>query len=165
MNVHKRKSSESIRLGIVVSDYYTSISEGLLSGAFDVLNQHNGVQSETVRVSGAWEIPLIVKIMAESGQFHGIIALGCVIRGETAHFDYICEQCSFALMNVGLDYGIPVGFGILTADTKDQAVYRSRRNQPNNKGAEAAEAVMSSVDVIAKLRQGLCFQKEHCSQI
>lgn len=160
MNERERKSSEAIRIGIVISDYYPSISEGLLSGAFDVLDQHHEVQSEIVRVSGAWEIPLPVKLMAESSKFHGIIALGCVIRGETAHFDYICEQCSSALMNVGLDCRVPVGFGILTADDKDQAVHRSRRNQPNNKGAEAAEAVMGSVDLIAKLRQGLCFQTE-----
>ena len=158
MNEPERKSSESIRLGIVVSEYYASISAGLLSGAVDVLDQYGDVQSEVVRVSGAWEIPLIVKVMAESSQFDGVIALGCVIRGETAHFDYICEQCSSALMNVGLDCGIPVGFGILTADNKDQAVHRSRPNQPNNKGAEAAEAVMSSVELIANMRQGLCLQ-------
>ena len=155
MSEQEKGNRETINLGIVVSDYYTSISEGLLCGALDVLDQHSCVQSRVVRVSGAWEIPLIVKLMANSYQYHGIIALGCVIRGETAHFDYICEQCSWALMKVGLHYSIPVGFGILTADNKDQAEHRSRRNQPNNKGAEAAEAVISSVDVIAKLRHGL----------
>lgn len=151
MNTKNKKSKPRKHIGIVVSDYYESISGGLLKGAFRVLDNRVDVERKVVQVSGAWEIPLITQFLAESKEYDGIIALGAVIRGETSHFDFICEQCSSALMKISLEHKIPVGFGILTADSAKQAFHRSSGDDQHNKGVEAAQAVLSSVDLMDKL--------------
>ncbi len=155
-NMHEleEKVEKNLRIGIVVSEYYSFISDGLLAGALDVLDQDERViATKVIRISGAWEIPAIVKSMAECDKYEGIIALGCVIRGQTSHFDYICEQVSLALMTISLDHKLPVGFGILTVDNVDQAKKRSTYGEPNNKGVEAAEAVVGSAIEIELLKQ------------
>ena len=146
------QSNQRKLIGIVVSDYYHSIAKGLFAGASGVLDQREDVDRKLVHVSGAWEIPLITQLLAESGEYNGIIALGAVIRGQTSHFDYICEQCTYALMQISLDCKIPVGFGILTVDTAEQAIYRSSEDVNHNKGVETAKAVLQSVDLIDELK-------------
>ena len=147
-------SAVAMNFGVVVSDYYTEIADGLLSGVLHKIKQHSNFTYEVVRVEGAWELPVVAKTLLESERFQGIVALGCVIRGETSHFDYICENCSRALMDISTKFTTPIGFGILTADNMNQAVARSRAEQLDlNKGAEAAVAVIRSAYAIASIRQ------------
>ena len=148
---HEKKpmiEGDTVGIGIVVSDYYPDISKRLLSGALKVLKSSSRINTEVIRVEGAWEIPVVVGAMMQSNRFSGMVALGCVIRGETAHFDYLCDQCARALMDLSLKFMIPVGFGILTVESEDQAWERTK--QTRNKGAEAAVAVVRAIDAIAQ---------------
>lgn len=146
--------ASSANIGIVVSDYYQDVSQGLLAGASSVLDGCSEFKYEVVRVFGAWEIPLAVQTMVRTGRIQGAVALGCVIRGETTHFDYLCEQCSSALMKISLQCNIPVGFGLLTVEYKAQAERRaSIEDMSRNKGCEAASAVIGSLRAIAQIRQ------------
>ncbi len=145
----------SVSIGIVIADFYSEISERLLGGAVEVLNAHPKVSYETFRVSGAWELPVITKSLMQSSRFHGMIAIGCVIRGETDHYEYICQQAASGLMAVSLEYTLPVGLALLTVGSEEQALARSlQKNRPHcNKGAEAAEAVLRSIYCHAEIRQ------------
>ncbi len=141
-------------VGIVVSNYYTEIAERLLSGCLNIISERPTIGHEVFRVMGTWEVPVVAKGLIESNRFGAIIALGCVIRGETSHYDYICLEVSRALMDITLQFTVPVGFGILTVDTYDQAIERSSLKQDdNNKGADAALAVIQSAYTIAGIRQ------------
>ena len=99
---------------------------------------------------GAFEIPLAVQRAAASKRYDGIVALGCVVRGDTPHFEYVCEQASAGIGRVSLDYVIPVTFGILTVNTEEQAKARSQSDE-SNKGFEAAMAVVEMVNLLKKL--------------
>lgn len=139
-------------LGIVLGRFNSFIGDALLSGAIDVLSRH-GVDTSNitvVNVPGAFEIPLAVKKMAASGQYHGVIALGAVIRGSTPHFDFVAGECAKGLNSVQLETGVPVGFGVLTVDTIEQAIERAG-TKAGNKGAEAAMTVLEMVNVMAKI--------------
>ena len=143
----------NVRIGIVCSNYYIDISESLLASAKHTLQNHYNVEHDAVHVSGAWEIPAVAKVMAQSNHYQGIVALGCVIRGETNHFDFLCERCAAALMNIGLEHLIPVGFGVLTVENYAQALHRSgSRGHSTSKGAEAVVGVMSAINAIHKIR-------------
>ena len=140
------------KLGIVLGRFNSFIGDALLGGAIDALERH-GVDTANitvVNVPGAFEIPLAVKKMAESGQYDGVIALGAVIRGSTPHFDFVAGECAKGLNSVQLDTGVPVGFGVLTVDTIEQAIERAG-TKAGNKGAEAAMTVVEMVNVLAKL--------------
>ena len=136
----------SFRVGIVVSEYYSEISNRLLDGAQQVLESQHAFSSEVSRVSGTWEIPVVARALAQSRKFQGVIALGCVIRGETSHYDHLCDHTARALMDLSTEFTLPVGFGILTVENEAQAQARSQPG-PNarNKGAEAANAVVRTV--------------------
>jgi 6,7-dimethyl-8-ribityllumazine synthase len=124
----------------------------LIDGAIAGLRKA-GAQTDNVtiiRVPGAFEIPLGVQRAAASKNYDGIIALGCVIRGDTPHFEYVCQQAATGIGRVGLDYGIPVAFGILTVNTEEQATVRSQSNE-TNKGFEAAMAVVEMINLLKKL--------------
>jgi len=140
------------KLGIVLGRFNSFIGDALLGGAIDVLERH-GVPSKNITVAtvpGAFEIPLAVKKMAESGDYDGVIALGAVIRGSTPHFDYVAGECAKGLNSVQLSSGVPVGFGVLTVDTIEQAIERAG-TKAGNKGAEAAMTVVEMVNVLAKI--------------
>jgi 6,7-dimethyl-8-ribityllumazine synthase len=138
-----------LRIAIVASRFNPEISERLLSGAQDALR---GVATVTVvQVPGAFEIPLAAKQAALSGRFDAIVAIGCVIRGETPHFEYISQVASNGIAQVGFETGIPVTFGVLTADTDEQAIARSVPG-PDNKGYHAAQAAVEMVQVLRGLR-------------
>ncbi len=148
-------SDSQVTVGIIISEYYQEVAQGLLTGVTGVLDKHATLHYEIVRVFGAWEIPLMAKVMARSKRFHGLIALGCIIRGETAHFDHLCEQCTAALMSVSMDYTIPLGYGVLTVEDYAQAKQRVQiDNLKKNKGFEAVMAVLGSLEAIAEIRQG-----------
>ena len=122
------------KIAIVASPYYKLIYENLLKGALDELLIHN-IDSDIVNVSGALEIPTAINLL--KGNYSGFIALGCVIRGETSHFDYICNSVSNGIMNLNIKLDIPVIFGVLTDNTKQQSIDRSG-GKLGNKGTEAA---------------------------
>ncbi len=153
--VNARQSpSHATSLGLVISDYYRDIAQGLLHGAVSVLDQHAAIHYEIAHVSGAWELPLIVRVMAQTQRFQAMIALGCIIRGETSHYDLLCEQCADALMAVSMEHSLPVGFGVLTVENYVQAEQRSSiENLQKNKGCEAAIGVLRSIDVISDIRR------------
>lgn len=102
-----------------------------------------------IRVPGSFEIPLVAKKAALSKNYDAIVALGCVVRGETPHFEYISSSVSHALQNVALETGVPVGFGILTVDTVQQAMERS--GESGNKGSEAAVTALSMINVLREI--------------
>lgn len=140
------------KLAIVTGRFNSFIGDALLGGAIDVLQRHSVKPDNisVVHVPGAFEIPLAVKKLAESGDYDGVIALGAVIRGSTPHFDYVAGECAKGLNHVQLQTGVPVGFGVLTVDSIEQAIERAG-TKAGNKGAEAAMTVVEMVNVLAKI--------------
>ncbi len=158
------------RFAIAVSRFNADITESLLDGCLHTLASH-GVDIDTIdvaRVPGAFELPLTCDRFARTGRYAAVIALGCVIQGDTPHFDYVCTQASRGLMEVNLGHGIPVIMGLLTCNTLAQAKHRadpkvfqsSLQNSQNrreketpvsNKGAEAALAALEMVSLLAKI--------------
>ncbi len=140
------------RIGIVVGRFNSYIVESLLSGAVDTLTRC-GVAREhitVVRVPGAFELPLAADKLASSGKYEGVVALGAVIRGATPHFDYVAGECSKGLARVALQRGVPVGFGVLTTETVEQAIERAG-SKAGNKGADAALSTVEMVSLLRKL--------------
>ena len=153
-NIEGRLDGSGRRFAVVASRFNQRVVEGLVAGALDCLRRH-GVAAEdltVVRVPGAWEIPLALEELAQTGQWHGLVALGAVIRGETPHFDYICTECSRGIAAVGERHRLPVGFGLLTCETTAQAEARSG-GKAGNKGWEAAEAALEMASLQAELRR------------
>jgi 6,7-dimethyl-8-ribityllumazine synthase len=134
---------------IVEAPYYTHISTELARGAIQALDAA-GASYERITVPGAFEIPAAIKFAhrrkAGGRAFHGYIALGCVIRGETTHYDYVCEQSSRGLQDLALDEGLAIGFGILTVENEAQALARAKVDK-KNKGGEAARACLAMVEL------------------
>lgn len=140
------------KLAVVVGRFNSFIGDALLSGALDTLQRH-GVKAENITVAyvpGAFEIPLAVKKFAQQGDYDGVVALGAVIRGSTPHFDYVAGECAKGLNSVQLETGVPVGFGVLTVDSIEQAIERAG-TKAGNKGAEAAMTVLEMVNVLVKI--------------
>jgi len=137
------------KFGLVVSRFNSFITERLLEGAVDALKRHGAADAdlEIVWCPGAFELPLAVKAMAESGKYDAIVALGAVIRGGTPHFDYVAGECVKGLAQVMMQKGIPVAFGVLTVDTIEQAIERAG-TKAGNKGVEAALSVVEMVNLL-----------------
>jgi 6,7-dimethyl-8-ribityllumazine synthase len=145
-------NARGLRFGIVASRFNDFIVDRLLDAAVSTLLKH-GVAAgdiEVVRVPGAFEAPLAIKKLATSRRFQALIALGCVIRGATPHFEYVAAEASRGLGQVSLNEEIPVGFGILTVDTIEQAVERAG-TKAGNKGADAALAAIQMATVLRQL--------------
>lgn len=141
------------RFAIVVSRWNSDVTEGLLRGALRAL-ERQGVPSSAIvvsRVPGAFELPLAAKVLADSGRVDAVITLGCVIRGDTPHFDYVCSECARGVGEAALSTGIPVAFGVLTTDNLEQALVRSRDDE-ENKGEEAALSAMEMASLLQQLR-------------
>ena len=145
-------SVRDARFAIVAARFNDFIVESLMKGALHCLRQHGAADAdiEIVRVPGAIEIPIVVQKVAESRKFDGVIALGAVIRGGTPHFDYVAGECISGIAAVARDQGIPVGFGVLTVDTIEQAIERAG-TKAGNKGEEAALAVIETVNLLRQL--------------
>jgi 6,7-dimethyl-8-ribityllumazine synthase len=140
-------------VGIVVSRFNGEITTRLLEGAIAELEE-SGVARErinVVTVPGAFELPLAAMALAKTKRFACVVAIGCVIRGETPHFDYISAEAASGLQLAGLETGVPVSFGVLTCDTRAQADARAG-GEHGNKGAEAARSALEMADVFARLR-------------
>ena len=145
-----RLDATGLRFGIVASRFNDFIVDRLLTGAVDTLVKHgaNPAEIEVVRVPGAFELPLALKKLAASRRFDALIALGCVIRGATPHFDYVAAEASRGISQASLGHDIPVGFGLLTVDTIEQAIERAG-TKAGNKGVDAA---ISAIEMAAVLR-------------
>lgn len=140
------------RFAIVVSRFNEFITSKLLGGAEDALVRH-GVADDAITVvwaPGAWEIPVICKKLAESGKYDVVIALGCVIRGGTAHFDYVAGEAAKGVASAAMTTGVPVIFGVLTTDTIEQAIERAGTKH-GNKGFEAAMAALEMATIMEQL--------------
>jgi len=141
-----------LRVGIVVSRFNNLITERLLEGALDRLRRSNVADDavDVCRVPGAFEVPKATKVVADTGRYDGIIALAAVIRGATPHFEYIAGEVTKGLARVNLDASVPVAFGVITADTVDQAIERAG-TKAGNKGAQAAESLIEMVNVLREV--------------
>ena len=144
--------ARDMRIAIVAARFNEFVVESLIKGAVDCLRRHGANDSdlELVRVPGSYEMPLAVSRVAASRRFDGIIALGAVIRGGTPHFDYVAGECVRGLSAASKEHGVPVGFGVLTVDTIEQAIERAG-TKAGNKGEEAALAVVEMVSLLRQL--------------
>ena len=139
-----------LRIAVVVSRFNEDISRRLLRGALEALKE-NGVQEPDVLwVPGSLELPVTALALAERGNHDAIVCLGCVIRGETYHFELVAGQAAAGIMQVQLDTGVPVAFGVLTTEDKEQALARS--GLKNNKGAEAAEVAIEMANLMREVQ-------------
>lgn len=140
------------RFALVVSRFNEFITSKLLAGAVDTLKRHGATDDNItcVHVPGAFELPMITKKLADSGGFDAIVCLGCVIRGQTPHFEYIASEAAKGIAQVGLASGVPTTFGVITADTLEQAVERAGA-KAGNKGADAALSAIELVNLLTQL--------------
>lgn len=151
LNAKKGKSKKidgsHLKVGVVVSRFNSNITDPMLEGALETLKENKVKEGniEIVRVPGSFEIPIACQKLAKTKKYNALVAIGCVIKGETDHYYYICTEVSRGIMNVMLENNIPVGFGVLTCQNLKQAEVRSRGKE--NKGREAAEAALAMVKV------------------
>ncbi|RKS85137.1 6,7-dimethyl-8-ribityllumazine synthase [Orbus hercynius] len=138
------------KIAIITARFNHFINDSLVEGAVDALKRIGQVDEHNItiiKVPGAYEIPLTAKVAAQSKKFDAIVALGTVIRGSTAHFDYVAGESSSGLLSVSLEHSIPVGFGILTTENIEQAIERAG-TKAGNKGAEAALTVLEMLNTL-----------------
>ncbi|VFP87597.1 6,7-dimethyl-8-ribityllumazine synthase [Candidatus Erwinia haradaeae] len=144
----------SARIVLVIARFNNFINDCLLSGAIDVLKRIGQVPDDyitVVWVPGAYELPLVAKILAKSGKYDAIIALGTVIRGSTSHFEFIASTVSSGLAHVAMSSEIPVSFGVLTTDNIEQAIERAGMKE-GNKGVEAAITVLEMINILQSIK-------------
>jgi 6,7-dimethyl-8-ribityllumazine synthase len=137
------------RVVIVASRFNATLVDQLIEGATQAWREHGGEAGRLVveRVPGAFELPLAAKMFAATGRVDAVVALGCVIRGDTPHFDYVAGECARGLMNAGLSTGVPVIFGVLTTETQAQAEERASVARMN-KGRESLEAALAMIELL-----------------
>jgi 6,7-dimethyl-8-ribityllumazine synthase len=142
------RPSADLEVAVVASRFNAEVVQRLLDGAVAALEEHGIARSRitVLQVPGAFELPLACRRLAEAGGHGAVIALGCVIRGETPHFDYVCAEAARGITRASLDSGVPVAFGVLTTDDEEQARARV------DKGAEAARTALEMADVFSQLR-------------
>ncbi|MBQ7453901.1 MAG: 6,7-dimethyl-8-ribityllumazine synthase [Selenomonadaceae bacterium] len=145
-------SGRGLKFAIVVSRFNEFITSKLLGGALDALKRHKTLEKNisVVWVPGAFEIPLVAKKLASTGNFDAIICLGAVIRGATTHYDYVCNEVSKGIAQVGLQSGVPTIFGIVTTENIQQAIERSG-TKSGNKGFDAAVSAMEMANLLKEL--------------
>jgi len=147
-------NARGLRFGIVASRFNDFIVDRLLDAAVATLTKHGVAPAdiEVVRVPGAFETPLAIKKLAATRRFNALIALGCVIRGATPHFDYVAGEASRGIAQLSLEHDVPIGFGVLTVDTIEQAIERAG-TKGGNKGADAALAALQMATLLKKMEQ------------
>lgn len=146
-------SPTPLRLAVVVSRFNPEVTEGLLAGTRRELAERGVplLDADIFHAPGAFEIPLLAQTLAKTGRYAGVICLGCVIKGDTAHFEFISLGAATGLMQATLATGVPITFGILTTYTDEQALIRSR-NDAANKGREAAAACVEALATLEKIK-------------
>lgn len=149
---------KSYRIAIVTAQFNFQITQKLEEGAIASLKHHgiSEAQVTVVRVPGAFEIPLTAKLLFEKG-FDGVVAVGCVIRGETTHYESVCNSCERGVMDVQLSYQRPIGFGVIMTENLEQALDRCG-GQHGNKGIDAAEAMLKILEIKEKLNETKSYQ-------
>ncbi|MEO8745230.1 MAG: 6,7-dimethyl-8-ribityllumazine synthase [Candidatus Dormiibacterota bacterium] len=143
-------SGEDLSIAVVVARYNEDVSNRLLRGALNALQERGVTEPDVFWVPGSLELPVIALALAEKGGHDAIVCLGCVIRGETFHFEVVAGQAAAGIMQVQLDTGVPITFGVLTTEDRDQAFARS--GPKNNKGAEAAEAAIEMANLLRTIQ-------------
>jgi 6,7-dimethyl-8-ribityllumazine synthase len=140
------------KVAIVAARFNDFIVSSLLKGATASWLEHGGAAEDLLvaRVPGAFELPVVARKLAASGRWDAVVALGCVIRGDTPHFEYVAGECARGLNLVALDSGVPVIFGVLTVETVDQALERAATTEAN-KGGESMDTALEMIDLLAKL--------------
>lgn len=146
-------SATGLRFGIVISRFNSFITERLLQGALDALMRAGAGSKDvdTIHVPGSFELPLTAKKLATGGRYDALIAIGCIIRGETAHYDYVCSETSRGLQLAQMDTGVPILFCVLTCDTLEQAIDRAGL-KGGNKGFEAGLGAVEMAQLSKKLQ-------------
>lgn len=143
--------SVNARVAIIAASWHEQVMEGLIAGATRTCDQAT-TRWQLIRVPGSFELPLACSAVAATRRFEALIALGVVIRGGTPHFDYVCRAATDGLIRASLDSGLPIGFGLLTCDTEEQALDRAGLpGSAEDKGADAAEAALAMVGVLRAL--------------
>jgi 6,7-dimethyl-8-ribityllumazine synthase len=140
------------RVAVIVSRYHSHVTQRLLDGALEAARAR-GAEVDVVPAPGAFELGILALEAARSGRYVGVAALGCVIRGETTHYDYVCQGAADGVLHAGLDTGVPVAFGVVTTETPEQAFARAG-GTAGNKGAEAVETALDAAAAIAAVRVG-----------
>lgn len=143
-------SGAELSIAVVVSRFNEDVSKRLLRGALGALEERGVQDPDVYWVPGALELPVTALTLAEKGGHDAIVCLGCVVRGETFHFEIVAGQAAAGIMQVQLDTGVPVTFGVLTTEDRDQAFARS--GPKNNKGAEAAEAAIEMANLLREIQ-------------
>ncbi len=153
---YKINNSSSSKIAIVASKFNSFIVDNLVKGSVETLLLHNIKQEniEIIIVPGAMELPLAVQNILKRRDIDGVVALGAIIRGATPHFDYVAGECSSGLAKLSLEYNKPVGFGVLTTDTIEQAIERAG-SKAGNKGSDAAVAVITMLSLLEKIGEVL----------
>jgi len=146
-------TASEFKFAIVAARYNEDIVEALLDGARAAWRMHGGIDAalRVEHVPGAFELPLAARTLALYGAVDAVVALGCVIRGDTAHFELVAGQCAYGLQRVMLDTGVPVSFGVLTVDTRAQALERAAADSLN-KGAEALDTALAMASLLRRLK-------------
>ena len=146
------RAPEGARFAIIASRWNPRITDALVAGARQAFADHGVAEAavDVVRVPGAWEIPLAARRLAERGAHGAIVALGCVVRGDTRHFEQVADGCSEGLMRVSLDFGVPVANGVLAVDVHEDAERRAGGSH-GNKGEECALVAIEMADLLEKL--------------
>ena len=153
--IEGKLSAEGRSFGIVASRFNGFVVKALLDGALDAIRRHGGDAGavDVAWVPGSYEIPVVAREMALSGRYDAVICLGAVIRGATAHFDYVAGGAANGISSVALETAIPVIFGVITTETIEQAIERAGTKM-GNKGFEAAASAIEMADLMPKLRKG-----------
>ena len=141
--------AEELAVAVVAARWHEEVMTGLLDGALATLRELGTARADVVRVPGSFELPVAARAMADRG-YHAVVALGVVIRGGTPHFDYVCQGVTQGLTQVAVTTGVPVGFGVLTCDTEEQA--RDRAGLPGSSEDKGREAAVAAVATAAALR-------------
>jgi 6,7-dimethyl-8-ribityllumazine synthase len=144
--------ARDLRFAILAARFNDFVVEPLIRGALDALRRHGVVdkQIDIVRVPGAFDIPIVARKLALAQRYEALIALGCVIRGQTPHFDYVAGECAGGIARIALETGVPIAFGVLTTDTAEQAVDRAG-GKAGNKGADAALVALEMANLLRRL--------------
>lgn len=150
--IEGKLEAKGLKVALVATRFNDFIVDKLIGGAVDYLLRHGAEPADLclVRVPGAFEMPLAAKKLAAAKKYQGIVCLGAVIRGATPHFDFVAGECAKGLAQVSLDSGLPIGFGVLTCDTLEQAIERAG-SKAGNKGVEAAQAMLETARVLEQL--------------
>lgn len=150
--INSIKTNKTYNIAVITTNWNEIITQKLLEGSLQALTKW-GISDEnitTVTVDGAYEIPITCKALADTRKYDGIVALGCVIRGETPHFDFVAGDCSRGITDIMIESKIPIGFGLLTTDTSEQAFARAGGNK-GNKGYEATETTLNMISILEQI--------------